>query len=125
MNGNKLLDTNIIIYLSKKMLLLEEVATPDSQLFVSVITYMEALGYIFNDKDEEKFITDFFKTVFVIQLDERIIEDVIKTRKKKKIKLPDAIIYSTAKITNLALVTENDADFKGLNGGVKIINPIK
>jgi len=71
------------------------------------------------NKDEEKFITNFLKNIPVIQLDEGIIEDVTK------IKLTDAIIFSTAKIHHLELVTANTDDFKGLNSKVKITNPLK
>lgn len=41
------------------------------------------------------------------------------------IKLPDAIIFSTAKIHSLELITVNTDDYKGLNNKVKITNPFK
>ncbi|PIP54760.1 MAG: hypothetical protein COX07_03525 [Bacteroidetes bacterium CG23_combo_of_CG06-09_8_20_14_all_32_9] len=77
------------------------------------------------NKDEEKFITNFLKNIPVIQLDEGIIEDVTKIKRNHKIKLTDAIIFSTAKIHHLELVTANTDDFKGLNSKVKITNPLK
>jgi len=95
MNGKKaLLDSNIIIYLSKQEL------SPDfiesfSELFISVVTY----------------------------IDKAIADTVIKIRKKKKIKLPDAIIAGTALRENIHLITRNISDFK--NTGVKVIDPFK
>ncbi len=45
MSGNRLLlDTNILIYLSKQELKLEDFASEDDMLYISVITLMEAKG---------------------------------------------------------------------------------
>ncbi|RZB29766.1 MAG: hypothetical protein SRB1_02046 [Desulfobacteraceae bacterium Eth-SRB1] len=53
MNGNNaLLDSNILIYLSKNELpfsILDQFAA----LFISVISYMEVLGYRFSNSKEE------------------------------------------------------------------------
>ncbi len=125
MSGNKILDTNILIYLSKQTLLLSDVMSPDEKIFISVITYMEAMGYPFEDKEEEAVINNLCKTIPIINLSDEIIEEVVKIRKKKKIKLPDAIIFSSAKIHGLVLITANKSDFKGLNGNVRVINPLK
>lgn len=124
MSGNKILDTNILIYLSKQTLLLSDVTSPDELVFISVITYMEAMGYPFGDKNEEAIINNLCSTIPVIHLTDEIIQEVIKIRKRKKIKLPDAIIFSSAKIHELTLLTANKSDFKGLNGNVRVINPL-
>ena len=125
MSGNKILDTNILIYLSKQTLSLRDVTSPDEKVFISVITYMEAMGYPFKDKEEEAVIHNLCKIIPILPLSDEIIEEVVKIRRKKKIKLPDAIIFSSAKIHGLALVTANRDDFKGLNGNVRIINPMQ
>ena len=54
MNG-KLLDTNILIYLSQKTLEFSKVASPGDNLYISVITYMEVLGYRFSNEFEQNF----------------------------------------------------------------------
>jgi predicted nucleic acid-binding protein len=123
MSGNKLLDTNILIYLSKNILFVEDVADKDDILHVSIITYMEALGHKFKNSKEKQLITALCNECVILQLDNEIVSEVIKMRQKVKIKLPDAIIFATAKVHNLKLVTANVADFKGLNKRVKIINP--
>ena len=53
MNG-MLIDTNVLIYLSKRELELETFITNQSHLYISVITYMEALGFQFRSKQEEQ-----------------------------------------------------------------------
>jgi predicted nucleic acid-binding protein len=41
----------------------------------------------------------------------------------QKIKLPDAIIYATAKLTQSDLITRNTQDFQNIDEEVKIVNP--
>lgn len=123
MSGNKLLDTNILIYLSKNILYIEDVADKNDILHISIITYMEALGYKFISSKEKQLITALCNECVILQLDNEIVSEVIKLRQKGKIKLPDAIIFATAKVHSLKLITANVADFKGLNKRVKIINP--
>ena len=125
MSGHKLLDTNILIYLSKKELELVAFAEPVDELFISVITYMEALGFPFTSKSEERIIKELCSSLTVINLDGAIVEKVLEIRKKYKIKLPDAIIAATAEEKDLVLVTRNTDDFKlkGLN--INISNPFK
>lgn len=56
----------------------------------------------------------------VIELSKDEADICIDLRKKHKIKLPAAIIASTALATNSALITRNIADFKNLNGLILI-----
>jgi len=110
MNG-KLVDTNILIYLSKRKLELEKVAPRETKLFISIITYMEVLGYRFETDFEKLTIESLCKHFPVINLNQEIIDKVISIRQKYKIKLPDAIILATAVISNLELITASAADF--------------
>jgi predicted nucleic acid-binding protein len=125
MNGNKLIDTNILIYLSQKKLKLENIADSQSKLYISVITYIEALGFNFKKEDEKLIIKKLCKEMIVINLDDNIIEEIIKIKQSKKIKLPDAVIAATAIQKNLQLVTANVDDFKSISSKLNIINPVK
>jgi len=123
MNG-KLVDTNILIYLSKRKLEFEQVASSQAKLFISVITYMEVLGYRFENDLEKQTITQLCKYFPIIHLNSEIIEKVISIRQKHKIKLPDAIILATAIIGDLELVTANVGDFKAIDSELIIRNPL-
>lgn len=123
MNG-KLVDTNILIYLSKRKLEFDQVASPHSELSISVITYMEVLGYRFETDFEKQTVEQLCKYFPIIHLNSEIIEKVIYIRQKHKIKLPDAIILATALIGDLELVTANVADFIHIDPNLKIINPL-
>lgn len=114
-------DTNVLIYLSKYTL------SPQKILFqpakISVITKIEALGYNFTKPDEHQLLLDICKVLPVVPLSDAIAEETINIRKQHKIKLPDAIIYATALIEGLPLLTNNTDDFKKLGTRVKLIDP--
>lgn len=121
MVGNRaLFDSNVIIYLSKQEIPLSFIDQFD-ELFISVITYMEILGYPFSSLDEEAFIKELISIFQTIYVDKRIADITVGIRKKKRIKLPDAIISATAIAEDLHLVTRNVDDFATID--VKISNP--
>jgi len=123
MSGNKLLDTNILIYLSKKELSLNQFAGEDDKLSISVITLMEAKGFAFQNEKEEKIIDDLCNVLEVINLSDDIVAEVIALRKKSRIKIPDAIIFATAKQNGCSLITRNIEDFADCSDEISIINP--
>jgi len=121
MNGNSaLLDSNIIIYLSKREVPLSFLDQFNNH-YISVITYMEILGYQFPDPKEEVFIREMVEVFSVLFIDQKIADMAIEIRRKQRIKLPDAIIAATAKVLNLCLVTRNIDDFKKVE--IQIANP--
>ena len=126
MSGNRLLlDTNILIYLSKQELKLEDFASEDDVLFISVISLMEAKGYQFSNKKEETIIDSLCENLIKAYLTDDVIETVISLRKKHNIKLPDAIILATAIENNLRLITRNTKDFEVAAHSEMVINPFK
>ena len=126
MSGNRLLlDTNILIYLSKQELKLEDFASEEDVLYISVITLMEAKGYTFGSKKEEILIDTLCENLIKTDLTNDIIETVIRLRKTNKIKLPDAIILATAIENNLKLITRNTKDFEVAAPSDIVFNPFK
>jgi len=123
MNGDKLLDTNILIYLSQGKLELSDFTSSEESLFISVITYMEALGYHFERLEEEELMNELCNHLSLIHLSPEIIAKVIEIRKTSKIKLPDAIIAATAINSNLTLLTRNTKDFGAIKDRVKLLDP--
>lgn len=86
MSGNRLLlDTNILIYLSKKEINLEDFASEDDVLYISVITLMEAKGYQYSNKKEETIINTLCENLVNVYLTDNVVETVISLRKKHKL----------------------------------------
>ena len=68
---------------------------------ISFISYIEFLGFKYITKESEAFIS----LANVIEINKKIIDVCIDIRKKHKIKLPDAIIASTALVLNLIIIS--------------------
>ena len=123
MNGaDFLLDTNIIIYLAQKKLKINDFAKEGDNLYISTITYMEALGFSFQTQDEETAISVLCNAFERLFLTEDIEKQTILIRKTHKIKLPDAIIAATAIRHNMTFVTRNSSDFNKISG-LKLLIP--
>ncbi|MBF2058142.1 MAG: type II toxin-antitoxin system VapC family toxin [Cyanobacterium sp. T60_A2020_053] len=98
------LDTNIVLYLLGGVLLNP---LPVGEFYLSVISEMEMLSYPGLDKAEELRIRQFLSQVTVIDLHEELKNTAIRLRKQYRLKLPDAIICSTA-LTCDAVLLSND-----------------
>jgi len=101
------LDTNIIIYLSKELISLEDIFEDNEKYAISVITYMEVLGYKFQLNEEEQFVRELLSYFDIIYLDKNITDKVIEIRQKNRIKLPDAIICATCMLNDAQLFTND------------------
>ncbi|CAA6824449.1 MAG: tRNA(fMet)-specific endonuclease VapC [uncultured Sulfurovum sp.] len=106
-SNNVLLDSNILIYLSQKKLSIDEVFEDNCKYFISIISYMEILSYNFTSKEEENFIHKLLSFFEIIDITKNIADQVIKLKKQRKIKLPDAIIVATALHKNMTLYTND------------------
>ncbi len=106
-----LLDSNAVIYIAKGELDIDTLFDEDELYCISIITYMEVLGYLFETKEEESVMTKLLSLFEIVYIDEAIAAKVIEIRRKYKIKLPDAIICATSMCTNTILCT-NDIRLK-------------
>lgn len=107
-----LLDSNVLIYLSKGDFKLDNLEKYGEQFGISVITLMEVKGYAFKNSNEQNFIDelcDIFDTVYI---DPTIADKVIELRRHHKIKLPDAIIAATAVVCDAKLIIEDTKHFR-------------
>ncbi len=89
---------------------------------ISRITFMEVLAGADTPQEDQDART-LLASFRIIELDSSLSESVVALRKNhpKKIKLPDAIIYATAKSETCPLITRNIKDF-GIAAG-DVIEP--
>jgi len=116
-----LLDSNIIIYhLNGDKTATEFIRKNIDSCAISQITYVEVLSFDFKDENERDEVRAFLELLDIFDTSKAIAIQCLRNRKKRKIKIPDNLIASTAQANNLTLVTRNTDDFKNLD--VKIIN---
>jgi len=122
MGAEFLIDTNTLIDAQtnklpeKGLLFLADIINEDFK--VSFITYIEFLGYKYASATSEEFIA----LADVIEINKNIIDICVSLRKSHRNKTPDAIIAETALSLKCTLVTNNEKDFKNIDG-LKNINP--
>jgi predicted nucleic acid-binding protein len=112
-------DTNILVdYLngitaaSRELEHYEEIA-------ISIVTWMEVLAGA-DDAEEEAITREFLSRFKVQPLEKAVAERAIKIRRQHKLKLPDAIIWATAKELGRILVTRNTKDFSEKDAGIRV-----
>ncbi|MFA5904296.1 MAG: type II toxin-antitoxin system VapC family toxin [Desulfobacula sp.] len=111
-----LLDSNIIIYhLNGDKTATEFIRENINNCAISQITYVEVLSFDFENEDEHAEVKAFLECLDIFDTNKAIAIQCLKNRKKRKIKIPDNLIASTAQANNLTLVTRNSDDLKNLD----------
>lgn len=105
---NAVFDTNILIdYLNGVDQANQTLLSYEGM--ISIITKIEILVGV--KEDEKEIVTSFLNRFQVIELDDEIANLAISIRKDLGVKIPDAIIYATAKSKGTLLITRNTKDF--------------
>lgn len=114
-----LFDTNILIdYLSGILQAKKELARYEYRA-ISTITWMEVM--VGAQPDEEAAIRGWLASSFdVLELDHRIADRAVAIRRTKKVRLPDAIVWATAQVHSLLLVSRNTKDFCADEPGIRV-----
>src|SRR5262245_38470460 len=104
-----LFDTNILIdFLSAVPEAREELRRYDHKA-ISIVTWMEVL--IGADAELATQTRSFLDTFVIVMLEKDVAERAITLRREHRIKLPDAVIWASADIRSMLLVTRNTKDF--------------
>jgi predicted nucleic acid-binding protein len=111
-NGNDeviVLDSNAVIDLLKSAaaLALLEQRFPGAVFCVSIITFIEVLGFPKITPEMEAQILAFFADVTIIGVPDDIVKIAIDIRRRKLVKLPDAVIAATAIDFGATLITRD------------------
>ena len=126
MGKRYLLDSNTIIdyiaglYSYKTKQWLNQII--DEEINVSTITKIEVLSFDPDKDDNYPILVEFFEASSIFELTNDVVNKTIQIRQKQKIKLPDAVIASTALVNGLVLVSRNIKDFKSIPD-LEIVNP--
>lgn len=122
--GRYLIDTNVISdYFSERLSeefldFLDPII--EERPCISVITQIELLSWKTSTKTE-LFIKQFLDSAQLFYLRKEIVLACVEIRRNHSIKIPDAIIASTAKCEDLILITRNVKDFSKIKS-LKLLN---
>jgi tRNA(fMet)-specific endonuclease VapC len=109
MSGKRyLLDTNAVVALLKGSATLVTLLQNADWVGISIISQIEFLAFSGLSKDDRQLFEEFIKRLEVIDLlasNSLLIEQIIQIRLQYRVKLPDAIIASTALQAGASLVT--------------------
>jgi predicted nucleic acid-binding protein len=112
-----LFDTNILIdYLNAVPAARTELQRYADKA-VSIITWMEVMIGV--DRDLEAATRSFLDGFEIIGVDRQIAERAVSLRRRRRIKLPDAVIWATAQAHSMLLVTRNTSDFPVDDPGIR------
>ena len=125
MSGNKgFIDSNVIIDASKGIISIQRILEEYDFLYTSLISYVETLGFKFSDNEEYDIVKQILNGIEIVDLNKEIADIAIEYRKKKKIKLPDALVLATSKYLKADLITSDVMDFHNVDKSIKIIHPV-
>ena len=112
-------DTNILIDLLKGRVEANNEAGRYSGLAISRISWMEVLSGVRNTAEQNRVenLLGFFE---MIEFDEPVAREAIALRQQHRLKLPDAVIWASAKLRDSLLVTRNSRDFPSGDPGIRI-----
>ena len=115
-----LFDTNILVdYLNAVPEARTELARYTEKA-VSIITWMEVM--VGAGPDLEAATCSFLRGFNTVAVDARIAEHAVSLRRSHRISLPDAVIWATAQVHAMLLVTRNTKDFPDDDPGVRAPN---
>jgi hypothetical protein len=86
---------------------------------MSIISWIEVMTGA-DAPEEEKDCREFLSTFTIHPLSVEIAAEAIEIRKRFRIRLPDAIVWATARINGCLLVTRNTKDFPAKEPEVRI-----
>ncbi len=116
-----IVDTNILILASQGKFDLLTLYTPYTEVLLSIVSKVEALGFNFTNSVEEQILARYLQDLIVVPFTEAEAQYAITYRKLRKIKFPDAAILATARAAGADLLTQNLADFRGLDPAVRVL----
>jgi predicted nucleic acid-binding protein len=113
-----LCDTNIVIDLLSGIEKAKHEVILYEELFLSRISWMEVLVGAPNSQMEKLWIR-WMRNFKIVELDASVTAEAIRVRKAHRLKLPDAIIWASARKNDSLLITRNTKEFPKTDPGIR------
>jgi predicted nucleic acid-binding protein len=113
-----LFDTNILIdYLRGIEAAREELGRFEDKA-ISLVTWMEVL--VGTPPDHRAATQAFLEGFAMIEIDRKVAARAVQLRQSHRLKLPDAIVWASAQINDMLLVTRDTKGFPADDPGVRM-----
>jgi predicted nucleic acid-binding protein len=118
-----LLDSNIVIYATRPEHAALRQFIAEYAPSVSVISYIEVLGFHRITEAERQHLEQFFGAADVLPLSDAVVSQAVLLRQQRRMSLGDSIIAATALVHGYTLVTRNTDDFRWIPD-LQLLDPI-
>lgn len=117
MSRGAIFDSNILIDFANGWPAAADTIRRFPERLISVVTWVEFLTGVPEPQIEKakSFISDMFEVVYP---EEEIYDITLTLRRQRRLRLPDAMIYATARSLKMPLITRNTKDFDPAWGDV-------
>lgn len=112
-------DTNIVIDLLNGILEANKEVGRYSQVAISRISWIEVLTGV-RDHEDQTQVESLLAYFEMIELDEAVARRSIELRKQYRLKVPDAIVFASAKVRERVLVTRDLDDFPAGDPSIRV-----
>lgn len=86
---------------------------------ISIVSWMEVLAGA-DSQEEEAATRQFLSRFNICHVTIEVADEAVRLRKKFRVRLPDAIVWATARVKGCLLVSRNSKDFPMKEPGVRI-----
>ena len=118
-----LIDSNVIIYAAQPHHIDLRQFIDDITPSVSVVSYIEVLGYHELEEDERQDLEQFFQKTEILPLSDTVMHRAVSLRQQRRMSLGDAIVAATAIVHGRILVTHNVQDFLWISE-LNVLDPL-
>lgn len=110
-----LLDSNILIYAAQPEHAILRQFIAEHAPAVSVISYIEVLGFHRLQESERVLLEQFFDAAEVLPLSDQAVQRAVHLRQQRRMSVGDSIVAGTALVHGRTLVTRNIEDFRWIS----------
>ena len=112
-----LFDTNILVDYLNAVPEARDELDRYSYKAISIISWMEVM--VGAERSVAPQTRAFLDTFQLIALNDQVAERAVALRREHRIKLPDAVVWASAQVGTMLLVTRNTKDFPPADPGVR------
>lgn len=114
-----LFDTNILVDYLKGVDAAQAEIDRHRQRLISIVTWMEVQAGV-RTAEEADVIDMFLRDFRVVDVTRAIAREAVAIRTASRIRLPDALIWASARHESALLVTRNTKDFPADEPGIRV-----